>query len=604
MRLFLILYIFFSICSVGSAQMLVKPISTAHQVTHSKTIVEAEVIEKKSYQNPSNNDIYTLHELKVYSIFKGEVAFQKNIQLLTRGGSVGMEIQKIHPNLELKKGDIGVFMLSKITNNSLDWIESDSKEFYKAYSGLQGFYLYDTFKYRVSHPFHSYETITKLQTYLKSLTGKHQTLKPISRPVVELRTNATLNEITDFSPIVLSAGVKDTLLISGSGFGEIIGDVLLPDADSGGSSHRSVESTNILNWSDSEIQITVPSKAGTGKIEIHTFGNTIIESETDLTILKAESNATFDEIDGEYRVKLINQDGKGGYTWHYLDNFLTNLSAVAAFQRAIATWTCATDMSWLVSNQQVSDITQASKDGYNTVSFESPFSINTPLSSPETLGVTISYYSTCGRSEDEIIVILEEVDMVYNNLINWYYLDNEIIPDNTYDFEGTVTHELGHALNLGHVIETGHLMNYQTDIGTESATRYIDQNTLDAAKIMRDYSKEIGYCGNTSIVDKDCILDDNEINTDELISENQNDIQSQSDNNSNALAYYNSTTGNFEVNNILSTLEMGYVYDLYGQLITTSESFSFEASALTSGIYFILLELEDHNDISLKVFKN
>ena len=67
------------------------------------------MISKQSFWDVNHHNIYTTNTVEVYKVFKGLKL--SIIEVITAGGSVGLEVEKVSPSLKLHIGDVGVFML-------------------------------------------------------------------------------------------------------------------------------------------------------------------------------------------------------------------------------------------------------------------------------------------------------------------------------------------------------------------------------------------------------------------------------------------------------------------------------------------------------------
>jgi len=293
------------------AQSLLYKIPIEDQVDVSTLIVEGEIVSQTSYFSAINDRIYTINKVQVYRVFKG--SNQEYINVITRGGSIGLKREEIKPNIQLSVGDLGVFMLEGDVNKFNDF-ESELNN-YHAYSNLQGFYKYDKFKNRVTNPYYTFEGIqTSFYERLETMTSTNLEVLDLNLPFqTQGKSLATAVIINSFSPQEVRAGIGETITITGTDFGNELGFVLFRDADRSFGSREAFNS-DIQSWSDTEIVVNVPTFAGTGRVQIITDGGDFIESEQDLTVLSSELNAVFGAIpDVSFRPKLFNSDNQGGY---------------------------------------------------------------------------------------------------------------------------------------------------------------------------------------------------------------------------------------------------------------------------------------------------
>lgn len=133
------------------------PISLDQRIDKSTAILEGKVISQTSYWNDAKTQIYTSNIIAVYKVFKGTLA-TKQVEMITKGGIVGNDMQRVSHTLELTIGDTGVFTAipstAKLTTNA-------RLTKLKAYSGLQGFIKYDLKNGSAKDVFANYKNVKK-----------------------------------------------------------------------------------------------------------------------------------------------------------------------------------------------------------------------------------------------------------------------------------------------------------------------------------------------------------------------------------------------------------------------------------------------------------
>ena len=97
----------------------------------SEIIVEGEVIEKESYFDHSDNEIYTINRIKIYKQFKGNYV-PNEISLVTAGGQVGDTIERVFHSFQVSTHTKGIFFFkqSRINAGVLGWQTLYRKSFY------------------------------------------------------------------------------------------------------------------------------------------------------------------------------------------------------------------------------------------------------------------------------------------------------------------------------------------------------------------------------------------------------------------------------------------------------------------------------------------
>ena len=92
----------------------VREVDFSNRVSQSQLIIEGEVISKRSFWDNKQHNIYTANEVMVYKIFKGTDITQV-LEVITPGGTVGLNKEEVQPSLALSIGDKGIFTL--LTND-------------------------------------------------------------------------------------------------------------------------------------------------------------------------------------------------------------------------------------------------------------------------------------------------------------------------------------------------------------------------------------------------------------------------------------------------------------------------------------------------------
>lgn len=450
--------LFFAFPSL-KAQCLLQEIPLADRIKSSTTIVEGKVIAKRSFWDDDQHNIFTANTIEIYKVFNGEVVSEE-IEVLTRGGIVGLEAQVDHPSLQLSLHESGVFFLQENKVNTKA-NRTESSLFFQPTAGPQAFVKYDFLTGTANDPFAKYTDIEQelYRVIEKEVSQSYQEIAKFKLPKVDQGVEKTL---VSFSPTSITAGKKEVLTINGSGFGATQGDVYFKNADDGGATFIAALATEIISWTDTEIQVEVPSDAGTGTVIVLDLNSNSHPSASALTIIYAETNVLFDPGIGtkSFQSQHINDDGVGGYTFRYFTDFAAS-SAVAPFQRALENWCNETNINISIGTNTSVDV--AASDGTNVVRFD-----NNELPSG-ILGQTTSYYSGCFVGPNDVDWFVTEIDFDFNEDFNWNF---ELDPPgpSQYDFETVVLHEMGHAHQLGHVINNSLAMHYSLSNGTMHRT--------------------------------------------------------------------------------------------------------------------------------------
>ena len=479
---------------------LLVPVALSERTRQAPLVVEARVASQQTEE--LGGRIVTRNVLEVFKLFRGQLPAGP-LSVLTQGGTVGLRREEVSGALRLVAGQQGIFFL-----------EADPSQpgERRAYAGPQGFIAYNLADLTASEPFGHYTSIANelYQALGGSAGASYRTVAANSSLAAatqrrSLRTAAgplatTAPVISSFSPSAVTAGTSTTtttsttgvLTIKGTGFGSTqgAGYVQFRNADDGGATYVQPLASDYLDWSDTQIQVRVPSwgtagsPAGTGNFQVADNSGTLATSPSPLTVTYALLNAN--SSGQNYRVHLISPDASGGYTLQYAASFPAE--AKAPFERALRSWRCQAGISYTISpTAATADVTE--QDNVNVVRFDA--SLPTGV-----LGVTKSYYYGCSVNNGPVNWQVIENDFAYAPVprpaagttpaYTWNYTTSNP-SGQQYDFESVVLHEDGHGAQLTHIISATGVMNYA--LGNGQARRTLDTGTdIAAGQNVRDYS--------------------------------------------------------------------------------------------------------------------
>ena len=490
-RHIIILLLFIAMANISASQEAMLEVKLQDQVQLSNQIVEGEVISKQSFWDDAYENIYTKHTIQVYKVFKGQPL--TTLEVITKGGIVDLEAQVVSHSVQLRKGDVGMFML--VTNNFENLnieLENPSKAF-KSASGIQGFYKYNLETDKVANTFKSYNGITAdfHNELLKNSAIKMLEIQPNST-YANKTTSKSSNSmaaltITSFTASNNSAGTKSVLTINGNGFGSNKGTIGFSNANYGGALHTNTLDNQILGWTDTKIEVEIPDEAGTGSIMVNTLSNGSIESTEDIIIDFSQINLAYDVGSGDedFQTQHVDMNNEGGITWTINGGFY-NSEAMSPFEQSLSTWSCESGINWEVGATTNSN-TLDSYDGVNLITLGSLPS--------GTLGQTFSAYSGCYQ-DGEIKWYVTDTDIIFNSNINWNFAESN--PQyNEIDFKSVAVHELGHAHQLGHVVDTNVVMHYSLSSG--EMQRSLSPEDIDGANDIQYRNMNLEVCGKTVI---------------------------------------------------------------------------------------------------------
>lgn len=165
--------LFFCFTAVD-AQLI--PIPLDQRIENATTILEGKVISQTSYWDETKTQIYTSNVIEIYKLFKGKLS-SNQVEIITKGGIVGNDMQRVSHTLELTIGDTGIF--TAVPNTS-KIITKEKLTKLKAYSGAQGFIKYDLKMGTAKDPFNNYKNVTK-EVYSKIVGRTKANFKTIQK---------------------------------------------------------------------------------------------------------------------------------------------------------------------------------------------------------------------------------------------------------------------------------------------------------------------------------------------------------------------------------------------------------------------------------------
>lgn len=486
------------------------PVSLDKRVTESALVVEGKVVGKQSFWNAKGTSIYTANQIEVFKVFKG-ILEANIIVVVTDGGIVGTDMEVVNPSLQLSVGDVGVFTLQNSdllmqnytsdfgaaktskTTNPFEPKVYVGKQLYAPHSSAQGFVKYDQGVRKAAGVFDAYDDVyNDLYHNIQSITSRGyaevKSFEPTSylNPAAGARAVVvnTVTNITDGTGNTIAAGVYKVLRIAGSGFGTTVGQLLFPDADNGGATTITCPAGLIMSWTDTQIDVMVPSGATTGNI---TVKHAVTGSATK-PIIVPYNVSNLSSSGKEYAADLINHNAAGGYTWTYNTTYYANKNAVKTFAKALCDWSSKTQINWDTAKTQSNITAMSSTDGVNICTFNNL--------SGGTLGVCHSYYSGCS-SGGAMYWYVNGLDIEFNTGTAWNYNYTVNPTFSQYDLYSVALHELGHGHQQGHYALTTDIMYWS--IANGAMNRTIDANaTTGGAFIMtRNVANETAHAGST-----------------------------------------------------------------------------------------------------------
>ncbi len=462
-------------------------------------LFEGQITHKKSFEQ--DGKIYTRYTAQVYKNFKN--ASTTTVHFVGYGGQAQNRIATYSGAMP-RLGEKGIFSARKTAN------------FAENYLDFEGVITYGLMDKNIMLPDGSrYENTEKLYAdfYAHGLTFsvvKQATLFDEFLP--HARTEADL-EITSLVPLEITGGTRNKLTINGKGFGDEIGEgnIYFTKNEDGGQTKQELigrwwgapGSAELLSWTDTKIEVYVPYFAGSGTVIVKNNQGQTFESLEALNIpysLTTISNSFgwFPEpahSEAAQNPDLVNHNGKGGYTLFADPEFFRNAEMLAAFNRALTTWRCATGINITLASSL--EKVEFGYSGKNAVTLFYP-DFDTDQSS-----FVYSNYNTCNDGKRTHIG-LTEFQLFFNATANWNF-STSAPATNQLDFESEALRLLGKVSQIEYVNDPASPMFYQ--LGRGKMKRNLTSNMQTAANNIIEQSKEENDCGSapmTILGSSDC----------------------------------------------------------------------------------------------------
>ncbi|MCH8317236.1 MAG: hypothetical protein IIA88_01865, partial [Bacteroidetes bacterium] len=165
-----------------AGQCLLYEIPLLQKVQNSSFIIEGKVIDQHSVWNKDHTNIFTVHTIEIYKIFRKKALKPQikgnYIKLITPGGIVGNEMVKVYPSVELEIGEYGIFFLNPQGFQNLAGLKD---LLFEPFAGPQGFFHYNEYG-SASTPFQFYGKVKDLYKAIQTITKKKYIQKQASPP--------------------------------------------------------------------------------------------------------------------------------------------------------------------------------------------------------------------------------------------------------------------------------------------------------------------------------------------------------------------------------------------------------------------------------------
>jgi hypothetical protein len=500
MKKYILLSFFFYI-SLSSAQCFHKHVELQSTIGDATLIVEAQLTTQQGVRKEGINLIQTINTLQVSRLFKGSMTGSQ-IDFLTLGGNLALQFEHISTEIVLRKGQRGIFMLTLDSNGD-----------YRIVDQGHGIIRYTQSEFKATRYNEVWNDIqAELYPQLTRMTSQNMQVKGTIDFQFTSDNRKAINNVNGLSPLTISAGSKSVLRITGSGFGNTqgTGTVEFRNVDDGGASRFSPIPNEFISWSDTQIEVEVPSGAGSGTVNVITDGGTVFTSNESIDIPFNHTNFIFTANNGEQFAAFANlsgQNGNNGYDFQYATSIDANVDAELTINDMYDKWRCTTGRNFVkiadlapgdAANSR-NEITDGS-DGINVVKFDTG---EIPGGSG-TLAFLLSRGSGCVNASGGVDAYVTEMEFVINDQSNFHFRDTvtESLDNNEIDFESVVVHELGHAQQLGHVLDPNEVMFFSVSFGSQRRNISLDDQT--GAAFINQNATQNSYCGQPSMTYADC----------------------------------------------------------------------------------------------------
>ena len=498
--------LFFLTAFTVFADATIYPVSIDQRIDQSKQVAIGEIVQQYSFWDQQKQNIYTAHLLEVSAYLK-KSSDNQYIEIITLGGVVEDEAQIVYPSIDLQLHKTYFFFLEAapltVANPNVQANRMQIPRFC-AYSYVQGILPLHEGNY-IDYLDKTPKPINKLlkkvaivtQFIAKRPNGNAFLFEKETTPtVIQSRNSITLKNGLGQTVAHFHSGTTDEaeeLIINGNGFGSSPGTVQFSDANTGGTGFVSSNyETDLIYWTDTEVRLKIPPKAGTGVVEVHHQNGSLVGS-TVITIEWAVNPvfSTYRGYDNHTRqkVQFLNSNELGGYTLQLntTEGFFGDNQAVSSFERALDQWQCKTGINFQLD--KTGTTTAFANDGICIIQYSTFLPAGV-------LGIATSRFKSVGSSscsQENTLWYLKEFDIQFipnsrmSSGFSWNFSTDN--PSSLqYDFESIALHELGHAHGLGHIVGTENVMHYAVTNG--ETRRDLSAQEIAAGLHKMSYSTE------------------------------------------------------------------------------------------------------------------
>ena len=525
---FLIFLLFSGLLKLSQAQIY--PVPLSQRIDKSHHIVLAQLEAQHAFRSEKDFQIYTLNILKVNAYLKG-MRSDHQIGLLSPGGTLETEGQITYPGVRLQYG-----------KNYALFLEPDPLAHHhpafpdilhmRAYACVQGALPMEHGQYQdlLFEALSERELLQQVYDYTSELprdpegnpyiVRNHHTPPSASRMV-------TISSVSSLSATGLAGGTIDTPRVArivGMGFdpfaiGSTGSTIEFSSALDGGLSFIGLDNptTDILSWSDTEIQVKIPGDAGSGPLRLSIFSQTPVTFPITIDWAVIPQYSTFQNWPSStrQRLELLRESSvtNNGYSFQFDNTYWTNLDAVNSFLRAVQTWRCNTFVN-LSFDPSPNNAVYVSGNG-SQVRFASAATLGAGVLGQAHLRTRTTFSALLPACvQQNTLWYVTDMDILFVDNpapFSWNFGPNPTLA-NSYDFESVALKMVGLATGLGYINQSGTAMYYT--IGDGQDIRNLTANEIVAGTHKVTHSVTSSSCktqlaGNglmTVVSAQDCIL--------------------------------------------------------------------------------------------------
>lgn len=456
-------------------------------------IFEGVIAQRDPLEIKDSKLICTKNTILVTKIWKGELADEAaTLELISEGGQTADRMTQTAESQFLYQDFAGLFFAKKTPQG------------WKLLNG--GVVHYDRLNRKAaSIHWNVFENIeTDLYAKITESVGKNYQELAKNEFFWKTKTKGNARtealEISSFVPAQVTGGTLMKLTINGTGFGAergAEGNVFFTNNSDGGATMRQLVErgfwredydAELISWSDTKIEVYVPSFAGTGKISVVNDNGERFDSFDPLQVKYSVSTVRDfgsggigipgvqpEKLQPAQNPLLVNQNSNGGYTIYVDPTVFTNEPMMGAITRAVAKWRCATGINFSIAANQA-DV-GFGYTGKTVIAMPNIDIDGGGLGLPQ--GQAYSNYEICNTGTKRIWHV-KEFQIYVNTSTAWIYEGTPTTRN--MDFESMILRLLGRAAQIEYVNIPADPMFFRLQLGANK--RNPSPTNIEAAKFV------------------------------------------------------------------------------------------------------------------------